>query len=50
MAIYHQGTDAGAFDYVEITTTEGKTYACSFADKGLIDNNDFAKSTNCYEA
>ena len=49
MAIYHQGTDAGAFDFVEIVTRDGNSYGCKFADKGLIDDNDFAKSVDCYE-
>ena len=49
MVIYHQGTDAGSFDYVEINTKEGNTYGCNFYDKGLIDNNDYAKSTDCFE-
>ena len=49
MAIYHQGTDAGAFDYVKIVTRDGKSFGCNFFDKGLIDDNDFAKSVDCYE-
>lgn len=49
MAIYHQGTDAGAFDSVEILTRNKDVFGCKFDDAGLIDNNDFAKSVKCYE-
>ena len=49
MVIFHQGTDAGAFDSVEVVTKEGKSYFCDFSDKGLIDDNQFAKSTSCFE-
>ena len=50
MSIYHQGTDAGMFDLVEVVTSEGKRLYCDFKDKGLIDDNGYATSRKCYES
>ena len=50
MAIYHQGTDAGHFDYVEVVTSDRSSYSCDFFDAGLIDDNQFATSKDCFES
>ncbi len=48
MTIFHQGTDAAAFDYVETLFDNGVVQGCNFADKGLIDDEQFVTSSNCY--
>jgi len=48
MTIFHQGTDAAAFDYVETVFDNGLVHGCTFSDKGLIDDDQYATSSNCY--
>ena len=48
MTMFHQGTDAAAFEYVKVMSSEGKTYHCDFPIQ-LIDNEDYLSTIECQE-
>ena len=48
MTMFHQGTDAAAFEYVKVMSPEGKTYHCDFPIQ-LIDNEDYLSTIECQE-
>ena len=50
MTIFHQGPDSAGFDFVEIYTKEGKTYGCQFSEVGVLDDNQYGTSRQCYES
>lgn len=50
MTIFHQGTDAGAFDSVEVFTTAGFGFYCDFSGLGYVDDNQYITSNDCFES
>merc|ERR1711994_1125281 len=48
MTMFHQGTDAGAFEYVKVMSPGGKVYHCDFPIQ-LIDNEDYLSTIECQE-
>ena len=48
MTMFHQGTDAAAFEYVKVMSPKGKVYHCDFPIQ-LIDNEDYLSTIECQE-
>ena len=48
MTMFHQGTDAAAFEYVKVMSPQGKTYHCDFPIQ-LIDNEEYLSTIECQE-
>ena len=48
MTMFHQGTDAAAFEYVKVMSPGGKVYHCDFPIQ-LIDNEEYLSTIECQE-
>ena len=48
MTMFHQGTDAAAFEYVKVMSPQGKAYHCDFPIQ-LIDNEEYLSTIECQE-